>query len=97
MIGCACRLILAAGAYSAVQQAAAGNSCLTSDNTWPTPVLGATGETIANSAPSGISATPTGTFEFDTQGRLAASPGTSITVGARQITIDAGSGYVQVL
>jgi prepilin-type N-terminal cleavage/methylation domain-containing protein len=95
--GCRARLILAAGAYSAVQQAAAGNACLVSDNTWPTPVLGATGETIANSAPSGISASPTGTFEFDTQGRLSASPGTTITIGARQITIDAGTGYVQVL
>jgi len=94
--GCHARLILAAGSYSAVQQAAAGNACLTSDSTWPTPVLGAAGEAIANSAPSGISASPTGTFEFDTQGRLAASPGTTITIGARQITIDAGTGYVQV-
>jgi len=95
--GCHARLTLAAGSYSAAQQAPAGNACLTSDTTWPTPLLGATGEAIANSAPSGISAAPAGVFEFDAQGRLFASPGTTITIGARQISIDAGTGYVQVL
>jgi MSHA pilin protein MshC len=94
--GCRARLILAAGTYSAVQQAASGNACLTGDTTWPTPILGAAGEAIADTAPSGITAAPTGTFEFDTQGRLVTSPGTTITIGARQITIDANTGYVQV-
>lgn len=94
--GCRARLILAAGSYSAVQQAAAGNACLTSDTTWPTPILGPSGEAIANSAPNGIVASPTGTFEFDTQGRLVANPGTTITIGARQIVIEAATGYVQV-
>ncbi len=94
--GCRARLTLAAGSYSATQQAAAGNACLASDNSWPTPILGAAGDAIANSAPSGISATPTGIFEFDTQGRLVASPGATITIGARQITIEAATGFVQV-
>lgn len=94
--GCRARLILTAGAYSAVQQAAAGNACLTSDTTWPTPILGPAGEALANSAPSGITASPAGTFEFDTQGRLASSPGTTITIGARRIVIEAATGYVQV-
>jgi hypothetical protein len=35
-------------------------------------------------------------FQFDTQGRLASSPASTLTVGARTISIDAGSGYVQV-
>jgi MSHA pilin protein MshC len=94
--GCHARLTLAAGSYSATQQAAAGNTCLTSDTTWPTPVLGAAGDAVANSAPSGISAAPAGVFEFDTQGRLVASPGPNITIGARQITIEANTGFVQV-
>jgi MSHA pilin protein MshC len=95
--GCRARLILAAGSYQAVQQSAASNACVASDTTWPTAVLNADGAAIADSAPTGISASPTGSFEFDTQGRLLSSPGTTITVGARQITIDANTGYIQVL
>jgi MSHA pilin protein MshC len=94
--GCRARLTLTASAYSATQQAAAGNTCLTSDNTWPTAVLGAGGDAIANTAPSAINAAPAGVYEFDSQGRLIASPGTSITIGARQITIEANTGFVQV-
>ena len=94
--GCRARLTLNAGSYSAMQQAASANACLTSDNTWPTPVLGPAGDAIANSAPSGITASPAGIFEFDTQGRLTQSPGTTITIGARQIVIEAATGYVQV-
>jgi hypothetical protein len=37
-----------------------------------------------------------GVFQFDTQGRLTSSPGTTVTVGARTITIDAATGFVQV-
>jgi MSHA pilin protein MshC len=94
--GCRARLTLTATSYSAAQQLASGNTCLTSDSTWPTPVLGPAGDAIANSAPSAINASPAGVFEFDSQGRLTASPGTTITIGARQITIEADTGFVQV-
>ena len=43
-----------------------------------------------------MTATPAGIYEFDDQGRLISSPGTTITVGARSITIVAGTGLVQV-
>jgi prepilin-type N-terminal cleavage/methylation domain-containing protein len=94
--GCAARLTLAAGGYAAAQQAASGNGCLASDNTWSTVLLGADGTTIQGAPPSGTSATPLGVYQFDAQGRLASSPGTTLSVGAHSITIDAGSGYVQV-
>jgi MSHA pilin protein MshC len=94
--GCHARLTLAASSYVATQQAASGNSCNVADATWPTPVLGPDGAAVADAAPSGTTAAPTGVFEFDDQGRLAASPATTITIGARSITIDANSGFVQV-
>jgi len=94
--GCRARLTLTATSYGATQQLASGNTCLTSDSTWPTPVLGPAGDAIANAAPSAINASPAGVFEFDSQGRLTASPGTTITIGSRQITIEAATGFVQV-
>ncbi len=94
--GCPARLTLATTTYVSTQQAAAGNTCNTSDNTWATPVVGADGTSIQNTAPSSTSASPTGVFQFDTQGRLTASPATTISVGTHTITIIAGTGLVQV-
>lgn len=94
--GCPARLTLASTSYAAAQQAASGNTCNLSDNTWATPVVGADGTGIQNVAPSSTTASPTGVFQFDTQGRLTASPATTITVGTRTITIVAGTGLVQV-
>ncbi len=94
--GCRARLTLTGSSYTATQQAASGNTCLNSDTIWPTPVLGADGAAIANSAPSGVSAGPTGIFEYDTQGRLVTLPGATIVIGARSIVIDANTGFLQV-
>ena len=66
------------------------------DATWPTPVLGADGSAIQDTAPSDTTASPTGVFQFDTQGRLSSSPATTITVGTHTITIIAATGLVQV-
>lgn len=93
---CPARLTLTAGSYAAAQQAASGNTCLASDATWSTPVVGIDGSVLQGSAPANTNASPVGVFQFDTQGRLASSPGTTVTVGARTITIDAGTGFVQV-
>jgi type II secretory pathway pseudopilin PulG len=93
---CPSRLTLTASGYTATQQAGASNVCNLSDTTWPTPVLGADGVAIADSAPSGESVSPTGTFTFNTQGGLSSQPGTTITVGTRTVTIDPVSGLVLV-
>ena len=93
--GCPAILTLsAAGAYAASQQAAGANGCDPADTSWSTPLLGADGSPIQDSAPS--SASPPGAYEFDDQGRLVSSPGTTITVGTHTITIVAGTGLVQV-
>ena len=94
--GCPARVVLAAGGYAASQQAAANNTCDASDTGWSTSVLGGDGAAIAGSAPAGTTASPTGTFQFDAQGRLTSSPATSVTVGGRSLTIDAATGFVRV-
>jgi len=93
--GCPAQLALTATSYSVSQQAAGGNGCNPGDTSWSTPVLGADGAAVADAAPAGIAASPTGTFQFDDQGRLTAGPGTTITIGSRTITIDPNSGFVQ--
>ena len=94
--GCPARITLSAGGYLGAQQAASGNQCNAADTTWSTPLLGGDGDTIQGSTPASTSVSPTGIFQFDTQGRLTASPGTTITIGTRSISIDAGSGFVRV-
>jgi MSHA pilin protein MshC len=94
--GCPARLILAASSYSSAQQTASGNACDTASATWTTAVKTPDGSLLQGTAPSGLTVSPTGTFQFDAQGMLVASPGTSLTVGARGITIDASTGFVQV-
>jgi MSHA pilin protein MshC len=94
--GCPAELTLQASAYSAAQQAASGNTCNSADTSWSTPLVGADGSAIQNSAPASTSASPTGIFRFDSQGRLIANPGTTITVGTHTITLVPGTGLIQV-
>jgi MSHA pilin protein MshC len=94
--GCPAQLILQASSYSAAQQAASGNACNAADTSWSTPLIGADGSTIQDAAPANTSASPTGTFQFDTQGRLTVYAGTSITVGTHTITLTPGTGLIQV-
>jgi MSHA pilin protein MshC len=94
--GCPAQLTLTASSYAAAQQAAANNTCVPTDNTWSTPLLGPDGSAIADSAPASTTVSPAGAYQFDDQGRLASSPGTTITVGTHTITIVAGTGLVQV-
>jgi prepilin-type N-terminal cleavage/methylation domain-containing protein len=94
--GCAAQLTLSAGGYTARQQAPSGNTCNPSDATWSTPLLSADGSAIQNTAPANTTASPSGIFRFDTQGRLSTSPATTVTVGTHTITILAGTGLVQV-
>jgi prepilin-type N-terminal cleavage/methylation domain-containing protein len=94
--GCPARLTVAPGSYVAAQQAVSGNTCDPADVTWSTPIVGPDGAAIAGTAPSGTTASPAGVFQFDDQGRLAGAPGTTLGIGARSITIVAGTGFVQV-
>jgi MSHA pilin protein MshC len=94
--GCTAEVSLSPNSYSAAQQAASGNACNPADTTWSTPLLSADGSPIADTAPATTTASPTGSYQFDTQGRLSSGPATTITVGTHTITIVAGTGLVQV-
>jgi MSHA pilin protein MshC len=94
--GCPTLLTLTSTTYVVAQQAASGNSCNPSDTTWSTPVIAADGAPIQGSAPANTTASPTGTYQFDDQGRLTGNSSTTLIVGARTITIVPGTGFVQV-
>ncbi len=94
--GCPAQLTLSATGFAAAQQAAAGNTCNPADTGFSTAVIGADGQPLRDSAPAEVSVSPTGSYLFDAQGRLASSPGTLITVGARSITLAATTGLVLV-
>jgi hypothetical protein len=89
-------LTLSPSSYTATQQAPSGNACNPSDATWSTPLLSADGSALQNTAPANTTASPSGVFRFDTQGRLSSSPATTVTVGTHTITLVAGTGLVQV-
>jgi MSHA pilin protein MshC len=63
--GCPAQLTLAAGSYAAAQQAASGNTCNAADTSWSTPLVGADGSAIQDSAPANTTASPTGAYQFD--------------------------------
>jgi MSHA pilin protein MshC len=94
--GCPARLAVAAGSYAAAQQAATANRCNPADATWATPVVGPDGASLQGAAPNGTTASPVGNFQFDAEGKLSASPGTTLTIGTHAVTIDAATGFVQV-
>jgi len=94
--GCAAQLSLSPSTYAASQQAPSGNACNRSDTTWSTSLLSTDGSAIKNTAPANITASPSGVFRFDSQGRLSSSPATTGTVGTHTITLVAGTGLVQV-
>lgn len=95
--GCPARLTIGAASYAASQQAASGNTCNPADTTWPTAVFGPDGVALQGAAPAGLTAIPSGIYQFDAQGRLTGSPGNTLTVGTRRITIDAATGFIRSL
>jgi MSHA pilin protein MshC len=93
---CPSQLTLTASTYAVAQQAVSGNTCNPLDATWSTPVMGMDGRVVSGTAPTGITASPTGVFVFNGAGGLTSPPATSIAIGADTITLDATTGYVQV-
>jgi len=93
--GCSVRVSVTAGNYDARQQAAAGGSCNTADNTWPTGVRLADGQLLSGTSPTGVSAAPAVTFTFDPLGRTDLAADQVINVGSYSLTVRADSGFVQ--
>jgi MSHA pilin protein MshC len=94
---CPTRLTLSTTGYAVAQQAATGNTCNTGDTTWSTPVIGLNQAAVADSAPSGVVASPTGNFQFSGSGALTTSPATTLSIGTHTLTIDPITGLVTVI
>jgi len=94
---CPVQLTLGASGYAVAQQAAAGNTCNPQDTSWSTPVIGADTAAVHATAPTGVLASPTGSFVFSGSGVLTASPATTLSIGSHTITIDPATGLVTVL
>ena len=92
--GCAVRVTLTATTYVLEQQAASGGHCDAGDSTWPTAVRLPDGQTASGSAPAGVSLAPGATIVFDAAGRTNLGSDLTITIGARTLTVRAGSGFV---
>jgi MSHA pilin protein MshC len=92
--GCPVRVTVAAGGYVARQQAALAGSCNPADATYPTAVALADGQTLAGTAPSGVSGTPAVTITFDALGRSSLAGDQAIAVGSFTLTVRT-SGFVQ--
>jgi len=93
---CPCQVTISASSYSVALQAASGNTCNTTDTTWSTPVTGIDGQTVAGTAPAGVTTSPTGTIVFTGSGALSSYTATTWTVGSDTLTLDPVTGYVQV-
>jgi hypothetical protein len=78
------------------QQAALAGSCDPADASFPTDVALADGQTLAGTAPSGVTAAPAVTLTFDALGRPNLVGDQAIAVGPFVMTVRAGSGFVQV-
>ena len=93
--GCPVRVTVAAGSYVARQQTALAGSCNPADASFPTAVALADGQTLAGTAPSGVTAVPAVTLTFDALGRTNLAGDQAIAVGPFTMTVRAGSGFVE--
>jgi len=94
--GCSVRLSITLAGYSAMQQAPLGNGCDASSASWVTPVIGFDGAPLAGTPPSDANVSVAATFVFGSKGAVV-SGATNLTIGPYTLTLDAASGFVEVL
>jgi MSHA pilin protein MshC len=90
--GCPVRVTITAGGYDLKQQTVAGNRCDPA-GTWAVPVMLPTGQTVAGTAPAGITLGPA-IYQLDGLGQTDLGGDLTVTVGALSMTVQAASGYV---
>ena len=93
--GCDVSITINAAGYQALQRIALGNSCAAAGG-WVTPVLRVDGGTLSGSAPSGIGTSPAHQFVFDSTGRVINGTPPALSIDSFTLTVDAGSGLVDV-
>lgn len=92
--GCAVRVSITATTYDLSQQAASGNRCDPTDNTWPVQVLLPDGQAASGTAPASVTLAPATTYEVDGLGQTNLGGDLNLSVGGLNLTVQAESGYV---
>ncbi|MEM9057799.1 MAG: GspH/FimT family pseudopilin [Pseudomonadota bacterium] len=92
--GCPVQVTVTAAGYALGQQTAAAGHCNPADASFATPVLLPDGQAVAGNAPAGVVAAPAVSFRFLPTGDTSLGADTTLAVGARAVTVSAGSGLV---
>jgi len=92
--GCPVRVTITAVGYDLKQQTVAGNRCDPADSSWAVPVMLPTGQTVAGTAPTGVTLGPVTTYQLDGLGQTDLGSDLTVTVGGSTMTVQAESGYV---
>lgn len=92
--GCSVAVDIAANSYALTQQAPLAGHCDPADSSFPVPVRLSTGDIMAGTAPSGVTAAPPVTIVFDALGRTGFAANQVVSVGARTMIVQADSGFV---
>ena len=89
-------IVINAAGYSAMQRAAAGNTCAAAGG-WVTPIKRSDGTALSGSPPNGINVTPVPTqIVFGTTGQVTSGPPAALLISPFTVTIDPISGLVSV-
>ncbi len=92
--GCPVQATIAAAGYSLGQQAALAGHCDPSDLSFAGTVLFPDGQAVAGTAPAGVAVAPAVTFRFLPTGETDLGGDVAVAVGARTVSVAAGSGLV---
>lgn len=93
---CAAEITINAAGYSAMQRAAAGNTCAAAGG-WVMPIKRSDGTALSGSPPNGISVTPVPTqIVFGTTGQVTSGTPAALLISPFTVTVDPISGLVSV-
>ena len=92
---CAAEITINAAGYSAMQRAAAGNSCAAGGG-WATTIKRSDGTALAGSPPNGISAAPAMQIVFNAAGQVTNGTPAALLISPFTLSVDPVSGLVSV-
>jgi MSHA pilin protein MshC len=93
--GCDVSVTINAAGYSAFQRGASAGTCAGA-GAFTTAVRRNDGTAVSAAPPTGVASAPAIQLTFDKTGRLTAAAPAPLQVGAFTLTVDSGSGLVQV-
>lgn len=93
--GCNVQMTVTLTGYTAMQRAAAGNTCAAA-GAYTTPVVRADGTALRGTPPTDANVTAGGTIVFAPTGAVANPPPPSFVVGSFTLSVDQTSGFITV-